>query len=250
VFRLRSVVTAVSLASLFGGTSPAVAGDEAAKAPEQIFADSVTALGQVPAFRYIGTQTDENGVADVSRLVTAAGRAKLEIRSRHETFRSIVIGHTQYVRASEGFWKAFGLSRATVRWASTHWIKVTLTDVHGAQSFTMTPTTLAQCLQALHGTLANAGATVVDGQSAVVVQDAGDLPGSAPGQMTIADATPAYPLRITQTGRRRPGGPTGGPCDHTGDTTTAEDIRITPLTAAPTIAAPKGAKTIAALTWN
>jgi hypothetical protein len=251
VIRLRSLVAVLSLASLCAGASPAIAGDEAAKAPEQILADAVTALGEVPALRVAGTQTDRIGLDQVSLIVTASGRAQIEDRwRRHGTLRSIIIGHTLYLRGTKGYWKALGLSRSNVQWASTHWIKLALIDARGTESSTVTPSSFARGLQAGHGTLANAGPAVVDGQPAVVVQDAGDLPGSAPGQITIADATPAYPLRLTATGRRRPGGPTGGPCDHTYDTNTAVDLRITPLTAAPAIAAPKGAKTVGPLTWK
>ncbi|MDX6539889.1 MAG: hypothetical protein QOI71_1499, partial [Gaiellales bacterium] len=40
----------------------------------------------------------------------------------------------------------------------------------------------------------------------MVVADAGDAPGSTPTKLYVATMGPPYPLRLTETGRGRPGG--------------------------------------------
>jgi hypothetical protein len=98
------------------------------------------------------------------------------------------------------------------------------------------------CLLQPHGTL-TARTDTLDGQPVVVLTDAGDQPGTAPGEVTVADATPASPLRVTQTGPRRAGGPRQGKCANGDevDTTRAADARLTILTTPPRIEAPRHA---------
>ena len=68
------------------------------------------------------------------------------------------------------------------------------------------PSTLSRCLGENLGTLSRDGMTTVDGIPAVVVRQAGNLPGSNPGTLAEAKNGPAYPLRVASTGPTRPAG--------------------------------------------
>ena len=65
--------------------------------------------------------------------------------------------------------------------------------------------TIARCLTEDHGTLSAGGTTSINGQPAIVLRDAGDLPAPGPGRFSCHDRPP-YPLRLNATGRQRPGG--------------------------------------------
>ncbi|MEA2198215.1 MAG: hypothetical protein QOJ25_2266, partial [Solirubrobacteraceae bacterium] len=45
-----------------------------------------------------------------------------------------------------------------------------------------------------------------DGQRAILIKDAGNLPGSTPSEYAVAATGPPYPLRATSLGRSRGGG--------------------------------------------
>jgi hypothetical protein len=69
------------------------------------------------------------------------------------------------------------------------------------------PALIGRCMIGTHlGTLSKVGTGEVDGKPTVVIEDKGDVPGGAPGKAYIATKGEPLPLRVTQTGRRRPAG--------------------------------------------
>jgi hypothetical protein len=233
----RRAVALLALGLTAAAAAPAVAGDEAAKAPDQILADAMAAVSQAPGITMAGTQTDADGDARVSFTVGAAGRATGTLIHGAERLRFVYTHKTSYFRANSAFWRGI-LSKRAARLAAAHWVDT------GAALSGLTPKDVAACLLGTHGTLSTVGtSTLPDGTPAVTIADAGDVPGSAPHQLTVSDATPALPLRVTQTGRRRAGGPKDAACvdEREQDTTSASDLRITVLTAAPHVAVPKHA---------
>jgi hypothetical protein len=78
-----------------------------------------------------------------------------------------------------------------------------------ASQFThFAPATLARCLTEDHGTLSIGGRASINGEPAILLRDAGNLPGTQPGTVAVATTGPPYPLRLTATGRQRAGGRT------------------------------------------
>jgi hypothetical protein len=118
----------------------------------------------------------------------------------------IALPNAAYVRANATFWKPrVGQRAATL---ANRWIQI---PPAGAEAITASlgrfaPATLARCLVEDHGSLSVAGKTTVDGHPAVVLKDAGNVPGSAPGTLAVATSGPPYPLRATATAGQRAGG--------------------------------------------
>jgi hypothetical protein len=118
----------------------------------------------------------------------------------------IISASGYFIRANAPFWASHVWARANQ--FANHWIQVP--PVSG-QSLTsslgrLAPSTLARCLVEGHGALSVAGRTSVARKRAVVVRDAGDVPGSSPGTLAVAATGTPYPLELTTTGPRRPGG--------------------------------------------
>ncbi|WP_272476666.1 hypothetical protein [Baekduia alba] len=68
----------------------------------------------------------------------------------------------------------------------------------GPATLSMAPKHIATCLDSQLGTLTNKGIKTVGGQQVVVLEDAGDKPGTAPGQLLIAADGPTLPVREIQ----------------------------------------------------
>jgi hypothetical protein len=122
------------------------------------------------------------------------------------TFDVIEVNNGAYIRGNTGFWQLHDGALAST--LSGRWIQV---PAAGARSETsllggFAPGTMARCLVEDHGTLSRSGTTTVDGRPAVVIADAGNVPGGAPGELAVATTGAADPLRATATGRQRPGG--------------------------------------------
>lgn len=178
----------------------------ASRSPAQIVDAAQAALRSARSFVAAGTLRQGNQAMTL-RIVNG-GRSKLEMRFDEggKSAEIIAAEGNGYVRANEKFWSAqAGEIAARI---AHRWIELPSST---SRQFTsglgqFAPDTLARCLGENLGRLSHAGDTTVDGTRAVVVRQAGNVPGSNPGTITVAATGPAYPLRVTSTGPTRPGG--------------------------------------------
>lgn len=136
-------------------------------------------------------------------VVNSATSLEMSASIGRQSFEVIRTSGGFYVRANASFWDAHVGARATVladRWIHTR-VSTGLSELEN-----FAPGTLAHCLTDDHGTLSIAGQTTIEGRPAVILKDAGDRPGTQPGTLAVATSSPLVPLRITSTGRERPGG--------------------------------------------
>ena len=198
----RKSVIARSTSTSTSTSSTAPKG-EASKTPQQILMDAAAALRAAHGYELRGTVVQGNQSMRLQLLADSSLSVKMAATIGADTYE--VIGTTSgfYVRANAAFWTAHVGARA--RLLANHWIH-TPESTGLAELGNFAPATVARCLTEDHGTLSIAGKATVGGQAAVVLKDAGDLPGSQPGTLAVAASGPPVPLRVTSTGRQRPGG--------------------------------------------
>ena len=172
--------------------------------------------------------------------VIDGGTSKLDIQfsANGKTAEIIALPQAAYVHANQAFWRAQVGAKGAI--LAGRWIELPasasgqLTSTFGQ----FAPSTLSRCLGEDLGTLSRGGTTTVNGKPAVVVRQAGDVPGSSPGTLAVATHGPAYPLRITSTGPTRPGGKVDACNDGKGGDSEGS-LTLTDFGHAPAITAPK-----------
>jgi hypothetical protein len=178
----------------------------ASKSPAQIIAAAQSALRSARGF-VMTASVNQNGKA-LRLQIVEGGPSKLQMRvdESGETVEMIALRGAGYIRVNPAYLTVHGGDAASV--PANRWIQVPLSMTQALEKILgqFAPNTVARCLGEDHGTLRLDGTTTVNGQPAVVINAAGNVPGSSPGTLAIATSGPAYPLRTTTTGRRRPGG--------------------------------------------
>jgi hypothetical protein len=176
------------------------------KTPAQIVAAAQSALHSAKSFVLSGKITQGKQAVGLRVVNESSSKFELEISDSGKTASIIVLGGAGYVKADKAYWTAEKVPKAASY--ANKWIE--LPGNYGKQLSSglgeFSPGTLSRCLGEDVGTLSRAGTTKVTGRPAVVLHDAGDVPGGAPGNLAIATNGPAYPLRVTTTGPTRAGG--------------------------------------------
>lgn len=188
-------------------TPPKGTNSLASEPPARIVTAAQSALRAAHGYVMAGKMTQ--GDQRLELRLTYDGPSKLEINLSHRSSTAAVLalpGHA-YVKASRAYLRALGKAGLPLRYAN-RWIEL---PAAAGRSFakhlgTFDPRTLARCLGENHGPLSRSGSTTVDGKRAVVIRDAGGVPGGTPGTLDVAAAGPAYPLRVTSTGPTLKGG--------------------------------------------
>jgi hypothetical protein len=239
---------AVSFAALLAGcgssdskhaTSVGTNG-EAGKPAAQIFSDAQAALGRAHGWRVAGSVTVDGKPARIAitedakttfEVTFVVGPSSIDIRRT---------GHAFYLRASAAYWQAQHTAGA-VRLAN-RWVAIPASSANGITAG-LDPSATAHCLDDPHGTLSVAGTTTVDGRPAVVVKDAGNVPGSGRAEFDVATTGAPYPLRAIAIGPEKPGGRKdmcndGGDNDQTIGTLTLSDFNHPPRITAPATTVP------------
>ena len=246
-------VAAAALTGCGGGggiasTPPGHQNGEAQRTATQIIADAVAALSHVSSFHLQGGGTGLVATGDLA----IPGRMHLTMSQNGGTIEFISIGGVQYFNANRAFWTKQGAAPTAVTILAGRWVKRTQAGGLGSLSVFSALTsaaTVGHCLVEEHlGTVSVAGTGSVNGQPAVILDDHGDVPGSAPGQLYVATTGPPLPLRAVQTGPRMPGGTPDARCGETSVSTGGpSDVTISAYNAPVSIAAPAGALDLNAL---
>jgi hypothetical protein len=225
-------------ASTATNASTAKGNGVASKSPAQIVAAAQTALRSANGF--VATGTISQGGEAVQLQVVDVGTSKLQVQfiESGKSAEIVALQGAEYVRANEAFWSAQAGAKAAS--LANRWIELPASAsqqlISGFGLFA--PRTLARCLGEDLGTLNRDGTTTVDGEPAIVVHQAGNMPGSSPGTIAVATNGPAYPLRVTSTGPTRPGGKVD--VCNTGKGNDAEgSLTLSDFNHAPAITAPR-----------
>jgi hypothetical protein len=210
---------------------------EPERSTDEILSDVARALGKVRSYHVEGESVDEDGRGQFEGDVTASGSMRFSVRVGDARARMVIAGSTSFLNANGQFWRTQSRApEATARLLSDRWVKVP----PGGQNplGNMAPETVAYCLTHDIGTVVVKGRQRFAGQDVVVLTDRGDKPGTAPGDLYVGES--GLPLRVVQTGPRRPG-THDARCGDADGTTTESDIRLSAFDEPVEITAPPGA---------
>lgn len=230
---------AVALAACGGGSSGGYS-----PTAQQAVRDAQSALRQANGFALTGALTQDGQPAKLSFSADAKGSLDLSIALGSRSFQVIILsGAATYINGNAAFWTSASGSAAAA--LAGRWFKFSeaqagqLTSSLGG----FEPSNLPRCLGEGLGTLSLGGKTTVAGASAIVVHNAGNTPGSAAGELDVAESSPHYPLRLTNTSGTRPGGKVDVCNDGKGSHSIGA-VSFTNFGHVKTISAPAGAQTI------
>src|SRR5579875_2470618 len=178
----------------------------AGKSPTQLVKAAQSALRSAHGYVMSGKMTQAK--QRLTLRLTYGGPSKLQMQMSQGTGTAAIIALPQaaYIKANRAYWKSQG--GGSVMAYANRWIQLpaSYSNNFTKQLGPFNPNTLARCLGENRGTISTGGTTTVDGRRAVIVRDAGGVPGSSPGTLDIAATGRAYPLRITSTGPTLKGG--------------------------------------------
>ena len=220
-----------------GSSAPAKSNGEAAKPPAQILLDAAAALRSAGTYVLQGSLTQ--GSTRTAVKLTVGGPASFDFvfTKGPGTAEFIQLPGAEYVRANAAFWRS--LSPLVASRFAQRWVRISPASVHGLSTTLSrySPGTLGRCLASHRGTLSIAGTTTVDGRRAILIKDAGNVPGSTPTAMAVAATGRPYLLHMTSTGQTRPGGKVD--VCHTGTGTTGgANVAFSDYGRVPAITAP------------
>ncbi len=179
----------------------------ASKTPIQILNVAQSALKS--AHSYVLTdEIKQSGSTMGMKLVDGGARDEMGITMGRSSVDVILASGHAYMQANASFWKTQAKSPAAAQLVAGRWIEVPESTFKGLLSDlgSLEPSKLADCLSdGPHGAITKVGTTTVGGVPAVVLKDAGNVPGDGPGTIAIATTGPAYPIQIVE-GPTRAGG--------------------------------------------
>jgi hypothetical protein len=173
----------------------------------QLLRRSVAALSGIRGYALRATNTSGGQTVAVDVAYRDASAWRFSLHAGSLSWDAIVLGHTGYFRASLEYWMSHGGASAAK--LAGHWLIVTAGTLQSTRTSLgglFSPDTIARCMAEDHGNLSVVGRETVAGRPAVVIRDAGNVPGSTPSLYAIAASGAPYPLRITPIGAQRPGG--------------------------------------------
>jgi hypothetical protein len=246
---LRSTAVIVSLGAL-ATAGVALAqddGGEAAKDPKAILADAAHDLAQVKSFHFAAKITDDDGTTTLSGDVLASGAGRLALVNGGEKAQIVALPSRTYIKANASFWRDVGgkgLSSKVIGKLANRWIREPGDESSAAVLGDFRPKKLAACLSGGTGTLTKDAPGTAGGQPAIVLKDAGDKPGTAPGRYYFTSTPPILLVRAVQTGKAKPAKTKDPDCGDDGaNTTTRSDLSLSRFNKVAKVTAPRGAVT-------
>ena len=214
-----TVGVAVAVSGCGGGGHTASRSSGAGLAAEpaaRILAAAEAAIDHVHSFHLQATAAIPGTTVSESTYLLLPGKATLAEQNGSDTLDLRAVSGMIYFRGNRTYYASIGVRGAELAALPGRWVSAAPAQVPtagGLLALTQ-PATLGLCLLGQHlGTLSVGGTASVGGRRAVVLLDAGDRPGSAPGRIYVAATGPPLPLRITRTQRARPGGTSDAVCD-------------------------------------
>jgi hypothetical protein len=222
-------------------TTASATGGEASKPPKQLLEDAAAALRNAHGYAMQGAITQNHQRLALKLATTSPTAVHLTFSMGSGTADLIGLPNASFIRGNKEFWVSQAGAKAA-RLAG-HWIKVPASNAKALTGSLgeFAPGTLARCLVENHGTLTIAGKTTVAGQPAILIRDAGNVPGSTPGELAIATTGAPYPLQLTTNGDQRPGGHVDV-CNNGKGSSAAGTITFGEYGKVPPIQAPKDAQ--------
>jgi hypothetical protein len=201
-----SATPSSSSATASAAARGSASGSLATQSPDTILAESAAALRGAHGFRLRGVIVEQGERLQLAFTTSGSGALKLSYGSSGEALQIITLPTGAYLRANRSFWTRHAGPRAAN--LADRWLQVPVASTRSltASLGALAPATVARCLVEDHGTLTKSGPVKVYGRKAILLKDAGNVPGSAPGVLAVAATGKPYPLRFLGVGHQRPGG--------------------------------------------
>jgi pimeloyl-ACP methyl ester carboxylesterase len=250
-----TVGVAVAVSGCGGGGHTASRSSGAGLAAEpaaRILAAAEAAIDHVHSFHLQVTAAIPGTTVSESTYLLLPGEATLAEQNGSDMLDLRAVSGMIYFRGNRTYYASTGVRGAELATLPGRWVSATPSQVPtagGLLALTQ-PATLGLCLLGQHlGTLSVGGTASVGGRRAVVLLDAGDRPGSAPGRIYVAATGPPLPLRITRTQPARPGGTSDAVCDEPASQLVSSSNEFISAVNAPlTINAPTDAVSLSSVT--
>jgi hypothetical protein len=181
--------------------------EEGSKAAWRLLDDAASALHSIHSYVMRGVLTQDERRVRFELRTSSSTSIEMTLSMDTSTAQIRLVPAGYYLRANAAFWRQHFGARAAA--AAGHWLQVPSAS---ARAFTsslgsLAPSNLSRCILENRGALSIAGRTRIDGRPAIVIRDAGDVPGGSPSLFAIAANRPRFPLWSKATGPTRPGGP-------------------------------------------
>jgi hypothetical protein len=205
--------TSLTAAAVAGAAALAAAAPAVAAAPptasltgDQIVTAMAHDLARVGSYHMTARATDADGTLTFAGDVGHAG-VRFTFGQGRSRISFLTVHGDAYLRANGAFWRT-ALEPGAAKKLAGRWVRVSAKLAAGLTTAyaPFEPRNLARCALGTHGTFTVQGTTKVRGRAAVLVAEAGDVPGAAPGTLAVTATGPVLPLRIVQTGPEAPGG--------------------------------------------
>ena len=208
------VLPSLLIGSACGGDAQDASNGIESKPPEEVVALAAKALEGTKSFHLESTDATHGSI---SADVGLPQQLRLALKTKGRTASMLVAKGSFYMKGNEAFWKD-SKGGAQAGEIADRWWRVPFSFAKDlAQA--LSPRVISRCLTTGNGTLVRGGTAMVAGRRAVVIEDKGDRPGTAPAKVYVAATGAPLPLRLVTTGKQRPGGRKHPEC---GDDTPAE----------------------------
>jgi PAS domain-containing protein len=211
--------------------------------PQETLRAAQEAIRGVDSYHIAGSQTGGDADIRLEADVAAGSALRLTLEQDSSSAEMIILdGDTSYIRANRAFWDDTDATARVGDLLTDRWAVVPIDEDTKRIYDEVQPDVVAGCLDDRLGTLSVRRGTL-DGEPVEILIDAGDKPGTAPGELYISADEPRLPLRLRQTGARKPGGPAPDPrcSDDEEDPGDRSDLRLSRFGESFAIEPPAGA---------
>ena len=176
-------------------------------------------LAKVKSFHFAGRDVDQGATTKLSGDAFANGTGRVAFAVGQAKARLVELPGTIYINGNAAFWRQSDkdISAKLVRRLADRWIRQP-SGKDLSLIADLTPKKLAACLAGGTGTMSKLPGATLGGQTAIVLRDAGDKPGTYPGRYYFTSTPPILLLRVVQTGKAKPGATKSRACDGTATT--------------------------------
>jgi hypothetical protein len=225
----RASILVLALVALAGcGGGPEDRTPPSSASPQDTLRAVQEAIRGVESYHIAGDQTGGDAEVHLQADVAAGSALQLTLEQGTSSAEMIIVGgDASYIRANRPFWDETDAPARVGDLLADRWAVVPIDDDSKRIYEEVQPGVLADCLDDRLGTLSSRPGTL-DGEPVEILVDAGDKPGTAPGELYVSVDEPRLPLRVRQTGARQAGGPAPDPrcSDDEEDPDERSDLRL------------------------
>jgi DNA invertase Pin-like site-specific DNA recombinase len=209
-------------------------------------------LAKVKSYHVTGQLEEAGEITSVTGDLLPNGFGRVKLAVGETRVELVLLREGVYLKANAEFWREnvdVDVPDEVMRLLAGRWVAQDAPD--GAMKGVLEslgPQRLAACLRGGIGTVTRAGTETLDGEPVLVVDDAGDAPGTAPSRYYLRREAPHLLVRAVQTGPDHPGELPDRACagDHedSGSSSDSGELRFSRFDALESIHPPHGAATV------